>query len=837
MPHSDADRIFDDFLQWVERSRGHELYPAQEEAVLELMAGRHIILNTPTGSGKSLVADAVHFKALAEGKRSFYTSPIKALVSEKFFALCRDLGADKVGMLTGDASINPRASVVCCTAEILANIALRQGAGAAIDYVVMDEFHYYADRERGMAWQVPLLVLSGATFVLMSATLGDMDPFAAGIERLTGRPVAVVRSDQRPVPLDFTYSETPLHETIAELVEQERAPVYLVNFTQRECAEQAQNLTSLALTTKEEKKAILDALSAFRFDTPYGRDVRRFVRHGVGIHHAGLLPKYRLLVEKLAQDGMLKVISGTDTLGVGVNIPIRTVLFTRLCKFDGRRTTLLKVRDFKQIAGRAGRKGFDDRGSVVAQAPEHVIENKRLEAKAAGDPKKRKKLVRKKPPERGYVHWDEKTFQRLIEAAPEGLESRFRIDHGTLLNVLDREIAHGRRDGGYRRLVEIIARCYDAPARLSGHRRHAAQLFRNLRAGGIIELVPVEWARGPAVRVSERLQREFSLFQALALYLVDALFALDRSADDYPLEVLSLVESIVEDPEIILRKQVDQLKGELVAGLKADGLAYEERMERLEQVTHPQPSGEFIRQTFEIFRDNHPWVGHEDIRPKSIARDMIERYATFNQYVGLYGLQRSEGVLLRYLTEVYKTLVQTVPDEYKTEEVHGVIAFLRSTLQRTDSSLVREWEAMLAPAEGAEGDGAGSTARRPFADERVFRARVRAEIHALVKALAEANYEDAVAMVAEDADDPWTPERLEQAMAPFLEEQGALVFDHSARFPKYTHLQASGRDQWWVRQTLLTAEGPSPWMVEAEIDLAARDGSNGPLLALVRVSP
>ncbi|HET6281065.1 MAG TPA: DEAD/DEAH box helicase, partial [Polyangia bacterium] len=310
-PGATADDLLSQFVGYV-GSTGLELYPAQEEALLELFGGKHIILNTPTGSGKSLIATALHFKATAEGKRSIYTCPIKALVNEKFFALCALFGPENVGMLTGDASINRDAPIICCTAEILSNMALRD-PDARADYVVMDEFHYYSDRERGVAWQIPLLSLRDATFLLMSATLGETRGIEEGLRALTGRDIAAVRSRDRPVPLDFEYRETPLHETIADLVATRRYPIYLVNFTQRSCADEAQNLLSVDICSKDEKEAIRLATAHVSFDTPYGKDFQRFIRHGLGVHHAGLLPKYRLLVEKLAQTGLLKVVSGTDT--------------------------------------------------------------------------------------------------------------------------------------------------------------------------------------------------------------------------------------------------------------------------------------------------------------------------------------------------------------------------------------------------------------------------------------------------------------------------------------------------------------------------------------------
>ena len=370
------DAVFDAFAGWA-KEQGLALYPHQEEALIEVVSGANVILSTPTGSGKSLVAIGAHFAALADGRRSFYTAPIKALVSEKFFALCAAFGPAQVGMMTGDASVNATAPIICCTAEVLANIALRDGADADVGQVVMDEFHFYADPDRGWAWQVPLIELPRAQFVLMSATLGDVTRFEADLTRRTGRPTAVVESAERPVPLTYSYVTTPLHETLEELLSTHQAPIYVVHFTQAAALEQAQALMSVNVCSRAEKDEIAALIGGFRFTAGFGKTLSRLVRHGIGVHHAGMLPKYRRLVETLAQAGLLKVICGTDTLGVGINVPIRTVLFTALSKYDGSKTRLLQAREFHQIAGRAGRAGFDTTGRVVVQAPEHVIENER----------------------------------------------------------------------------------------------------------------------------------------------------------------------------------------------------------------------------------------------------------------------------------------------------------------------------------------------------------------------------------------------------------------------------------------------------------------------------
>jgi len=802
-----ADEILSRFVSFVAAS-GLELYEAQEEALLELMADKHVVLNTPTGSGKSLVATALHFKALAEGKTSFYTCPVKALVNEKFFDLCRLFGAERVGMLTGDASINRDAPIICC--------------------------HYYADRDRGMAWQVPLLALDGTTFLLMSATLGDMKVITDGLRATTGREVAVVRGRQRPVPLEFEYRESPLHETIDELVKSGRAPIYLVNFTQRGAADQAQNLMSVDISSKADKEAIRAALDGAAFDTPYGKDFQRFLRHGVGIHHAGLLPRYRLLVERLAQKGLLKVVSGTDTLGVGVNVPIRTVLFTQLCKFDGEKTAILGVREFLQIAGRAGRKGFDDRGFVVAQAPEHVVENRRLAAKKVQG----KKVVMHKPPTKGYVHWDRGTFERLRDGTPEPLESRFDVTHGVLLSCLQRGRNAGEpaRGGGYRRLVSVIARSHTGPRQKREQRRRAAACFRTLRHAGIIDIVPYEALRGRAVEVNGQLQLDFSLHHTLSLFLIDATALLDRESPTYALDVLSLVEAIVEDPDVVLRKQLDRIKTEKMAEMKAAGVEYEQRIAELDTLEWPKPNRDLIYDTFNAFADRHPWVAHENVRPKSVAREMYEGFANFDDYVRDYGLERSEGVLLRYLSQVYRTLNDTVPMAARTEAVMDIAAHFRTLLRDVDTSLLDEWELLAHPDLAFATAKAARAARAPVdpvAERRALLAAVRAELHKLVRALARRDYATA-ARLAQPGDDgeAWTPERLEAAMAPFFAAHSELLTTPDARRPDRTRIDDLDAGRLRAQQALIDPEGDEDWSLDCVV--AGAPGAP-PRLALTRI--
>ena len=821
------DVLLGRFLEYVD-ARRLTLYPAQENAVLELFEERNVILNTPTGSGKSLVAAALHFQSLAQRRRSVYTCPIKALVNEKWLALCRDFGPENVGLSTGDASVNREAPILCCTAEILANIALREGAEAKVDDVIMDEFHYYADRERGVAWQVPLLTLPRARFLLMSATLGDTAFFEEELTRLNGRPTVTVASRDRPVPLEFSYAETPMAQTVASLVAEGKCPVYVVHFTQLDAAQSAQDFTSLNVCTREEKAALTSALEGFKFSSPYGPEIKKWLRHGIGLHHAGLLPKYRVLTEQLAQRGLLKVICGTDTLGVGINVPIRTVLFTRLCKYDGQKTAILSARDFHQIGGRAGRKGFDDCGWVVAQAPEHFIENLLLEQKA-------KKFVKRKPPEKNFVNWDRQTFARLIAAPPERLTSQFQITHGTLLNVLS------RKGDGCAAMRDLIARCHETPKAKKALVRRGWQLFRALVERKIVEFIP-QTADGAKLRVNVSLQDDFSMNQTLSLYVHDTLPLMDPQAPDYALVALTLVESILEDPSAILRKQLDRVKDQAMAEMKMQGMEYNERMEELEKLEYPKPNRDFIYSTFNAFADRHPWVGTENIRPKSIAREMFEEFRSFADYIKGYELQRAEGLLLRHLSSVQKVLAQTVPDDAKNDTLREMELYLSTMIRQVDSSLLDEWEKMRDPNYQPRADqpevrppGAEEAARDITRDTKAFTAAIRTRVFTFLRAITIEDYETALATLA--TPETWTTDLLRQAYANYLTTHTRLRLDPEARNLRHTYITPSeDRARGQVQQMLVDPDEANDWVAEFDIDLAQSRTLGQPALRLLRLA-
>jgi superfamily II RNA helicase len=818
----DPDAVFTAFADWA-AEQGFVLYPHQEEALIEIVSGANVILSAPTGSGKSLVATGAHFTALARDDRTFYTAPIKALVSEKFFALCDIFGPDEVGMMTGDGSVNADAQIICCTAEVLANMALRDGADADVGQVVMDEFHYYADPDRGWAWQVPLIELPQAQFVLMSATLGDVGRFENDLTQRTGRPTAVVSSAERPVPLSFSFAMTPLHETVRELLDTREAPIYIVHFTQAAAIEQAQALMSVNVCSRAEKDAIAELIGGFRFAPGFGKTLSRLVRHGIGVHHAGMLPKYRRLVETLAQAGLLKVICGTDTLGVGINVPIRTVLFTGLSKYDGTRTRLLMAREFHQIAGRAGRAGFDTMGRVVVQAPEHVIDNEKALAKAGDDPKKRRRVVRRKPPE-GMVSWGQPTFDRLVAAEPEPLRSSFAVSHAMLLNVISRP---GDAFAAMRHL--LTDNHEDRPAQRK-HISRAIAIYRALLAGGVVERLADPDEDGRWVRLTVDLQEDFALNQPLSPLALAAIELLDRTSPDYPLDVLSVIEATLDDPRQVLSAQLFKARGEAVAAMKAEGIEYEERMNLLDAVTYPRPQADLLEAAYNIYRQGHPWVADHELSPKSVARDMFERAMTFTEYISFYGLARSEGLVLRYLADAYKALRQTVPEEARTEELTDLIEWLGELVRQVDSSLIDEWEKLRNPVEEAIHL---ATAKPPAVtgNKRAFRVLVRNALFRRVELAALRRWNELGEL---DSEDGWDADAWAGALDPYFAEHGEIGTGADARGPAMLIIdeQPGG---WSARQIFDDPAGDHDWGFSATVDLAASDEAGEAVVTVTAV--
>ena len=852
---SDDDAIYDGFVAWA-ADRGLSLYPAQDEAAIEIVSGANVILSTPTGTGKSLVAIAAHAACLARGGRTYYTAPIKALVSEKFFALVDIFGAESVGMVTGDSSVNPDAPIICCTAEILANLALRQGADANVDQVVMDEFHYYGDPDRGWAWQVPLLLLPRAQFVLMSATLGDVTEIAADLSRRTGRATATITGVERPVPLHFSYARTPVHETVEELIDTGQAPVYIVHFSQAAAMERAQALSSVRIVSREQRDAIAEAIGGFRFTTAFGRTLSRYVRAGIGVHHAGMLPRYRRLVETLAQRGLLRVICGTDTLGVGINVPIRTVLITALAKYDGQRMRQLSAREFHQVAGRAGRAGFDTAGTVVVMAPEHEIENTSAVAKAGDDPKKQKKIVRKKAPQ-GFVNWGEASFERLVAAEPEPLEPHLQLTAAMMINVI------ARSGDVFENVRSLVFDNHEPRARKYELARRALGIFRTLVAAEVVVADPVTGG----IRLTVDLQPNFALNQPLSPFALAAIGLLDpgdggaslaesresrrigaessevradlrtssfgqstAGTGHYALDVVSVIEATLDDPRPVLSQQQFMARGEAVAAMKREGIEYDQRMELLEEVTYPKPLEELLAQSFEVFASSQPWVRDFELSPKSVVRDMFERALSFAELIQVYQLARSEGLVLRYLSDAYRAIRQTVPTEAQTPELLDIIAWLGELVRQVDSSLVDEWESLINPIADPTAPVVPPAPPSVLTNRRAFMVLVRNELFRRVR-LAALQKDDELAELDPDVD--WSA-----ALDAYFDEHDEMLTGGPARAPRLVTVDetdAASTGVWKVEQTIDDPAGDHDWRIRGEVDLAASEEEGAAVVRITEV--
>lgn len=776
---------------------------------MDLMVGNHVILGTPTGSGKSLVALGLHFMAIASGRRAFYTAPIKALVSEKFFDLVDVLGRENVGMITGDAHINAEAPVICCTAEILANQALREGARADVGCVVMDEFHYYGDADRGWAWQVPLLTLPKTQFLLMSATLGDVSAIAQSLKERTGTEVDSVIDAPRPVPLAYEYVETSLEGTVELALRKGEAPLYLVHFSQDAALATAQALSSYGVATKEQRERVKEAVKGTRFTTAFGKTLKRLLSAGVGVHHAGMLPRYRLLVEKLAQQGLLPVICGTDTLGVGINVPIHTVVLTALTKYDGHRMRRLRAREFHQIVGRAGRSGFDTEGMVIAEAPEHDIENARLLAKAGDDPKKIRKIKKKHAPE-GFVTWNRQTFERLIDAVPETLKPRMRITHSLVLSEV---VQGGDAYGRVRRLIEDSAQPPEEKIALAVR---ADEIFDTLIAAGVIERVEVE-GDGVGYVTTIDLPDDFALDQPLSPFLLAALELLDPEDDAYALDVISMAEATLENPRQVLRAQERQERDRAMADMKADGVEYEERLERIADITYPKPLEDLLGAAYERYCQEVPWARDFELAPKSVLRDMLETASDFKEYVGRYKIARSEGTLLRYLSDAFRVLDRTIPADKRDERLDDVIAWLGFLVRSVDSSLMDEWESAGSVLHAVPLPASDEVVR----DRRGLTLLVR---NALFRRVRLASLGKAGELGKLDQDWGCGEVRWQRALDEFRDVHESILTDADARSLSFLVIDEADEKfdhLWHVHQIFSDSEGDHDFGIMADVDLDA----------------
>jgi hypothetical protein len=686
----------------------------------------------------------------------------------------------------------------------------------------------------------------------MSATLGDVGWLATDLTRRTGRETASVTGVERPVPLHYHYETTPIHETIEELLSTGQAPVYIVHFSQAAAVERAQALAGAGIASRQQRDLIADAIGGFRFTTSFGKTLSRLLRLGIGVHHAGMLPKYRRLVEQLAQNGLLRVICGTDTLGVGINVPIRTVLLTALTKYDGTRMRQLSAREFHQIAGRAGRAGFDTAGTVVAQAPEHETENARLVRKAGDDPVKLKRIVRKKAPE-GFVSWGEPSFQRLIAAEPETLTSSMKITAAMLINVI------GRGGDVFANVHRLVFDNHEPWRRQLALARRALAIYRTLRTAEVVTQSPTG-----EIRLTLDLQPNFALNQPLSPFAlaVFELIGVGSATDTAPenesierggltghhaLDLISVLEATLDDPRPVTSQQQFLARGEAVAAMKAEGIEYDARMELLESITHPQPLRAFLDAAFETYSATQAWVTDFELHPKSVVRDMYERAMTFGDYINYYKLARSEGLVLRYLSDAYRAARQTIPDEAKTEDLLDLIEWLGELVRQVDSSLLDEWDELVNPSTGsgtgATGSGTGATGSAvpvvPPAppgvttNARAFRVLVRNELFRRVQLAALEKWDELGEL---DAASGFDADRWADSLDSYFAEYDSIGVDANARSSAMLQL-TEGPGEWLARQILADPDGDNDWAITARIDLAESNEQGVAVVRIVAVGP
>ena len=899
---TDDDALYEAFSSWAS-STGRPLYRHQDESLIEILSGNHVIAATPTGSGKSMIALAAHFVSMAHGGRSYYTAPLKALVSEKFFDLVSLFGADNVGMVTGDVSLNADAPIICCTAEILANQSLREGPTLDADMIVMDEFHFYADPQRGWAWQVPLLELTRPQFIAMSATLGDTTVFRKQWTERTGRPTVEITDAQRPVPLEYDYVVDTLQDTVERLLSEGRHPIYIVHFSQKDAVDTASSLMDRKLVSPEIRSQISREISTVSFTKGFGQTLRGLLTHGIGVHHAGMLPRYRRLVERLTQQGLLPVICGTDTLGVGINVPIRTVLLTSLVKFDGSKMRHLRSREFHQIAGRAGRAGFDTVGFVRVLAPEHEVETARERARltaaqeAARDEREAKRAKKKASkkrsgPKEGQITWSRSTFERLRDAAPEALQSHFEMTHSTVLNVLGGAADAGRDPAEH--LVDLALHNDDQPLPANPHIRHLADIYTSLLQAGVVEHLSSSRAQELGVsrlQLVADLPDDFALNQPLSPFALAAFELLDPDSPTFALDVISIVEAVLEDPRPLLYAQENQAKAAAVASMKAQGMEYDERMAALEEISWPKPLEELLSPAFSVYARSNPWVGDLELSPKSVIREMIENAMTFTELISRYDVGRSEGVILRYLSDAYRMMRQVIPEEIMTEELESMISWLADLIRSVDSSLLDEWEAMMNGEELAEAESAASAVglERAFgadesgaiaftANRHAFRNAVRRALFNFVELMSRDDVDGLERASAQAADNdelfaqvaPWTGDDWDHALERYWAEHDWIDINQDARAQALCTLeeQISGEDVlalmpfsvrdnanqrsrfeafaravdeapagsvWLATQTITDPEGNMDWRIAALVDLGTSDKEKRVVLTVLTV--
>ena len=697
------------------------------------------------------------------------------------------------------------------------------------------------------------------------------------LTRTTRRDLELIADAPRPVPLSYEYVKTALEGTVELALRQGDSPLYIVHFSQDAALQSARALASYGVASKEQREAIKEAIKGGRFTTAFGKTLKHLISSGVGLHHAGMLPRYRLLVEKLAQQGLLPVICGTDTLGVGINVPIHTVLLTGLTKFDGRKQRRLRSREFHQIAGRAGRSWLRHRGRRNRGGPGVRDREPQGGAQGHGRPQKDEEAQEEAPArglchlERGHLHAFDRQRARNPQAAPAhhpfhgaggGRARRRRMDA--------RARAHRRLAANARgkaklkaRAAEIFATLIDAgvvvreaegadasdtaqtkttpftapaegasvisltedPADLDGQREADGQTD---------DAVPVQAhpLDGPAsYYLTVDLPEDFALDQPLSPFLLAALELLDPECPSYTLDLISMVEATLEDPKQILRAQERRARDAAMNAMKAEGVDFEERLDRLQDITYPKPLEELLDVAFAKYCAQVPWANDYELSPKSVLRDMLETGCDFKSYIAQYKIARCEGILLRYLTEAYRSLDRTVPVERRTEELDDIVSWLGLVVRSVDSSLVDEW----ASAGTAPGAAPLKRADVVVQDRRGMTLMVR---NALFQRVRLAAQDKAAELGALDEEWGYGEFRWNRVLDAFYRTHDELLVDADARSSAFLTIDDGDEltdHVWHVHQVFHDSEGDHDFGIMADVDLDATQDGDGIVFKSYRV--
>jgi len=703
-----AEQIELDFYEEFFFSRDLEPYPVQEEAFNHIFAGHSMFVSVPTGTGKTMMAKAGIYRALQSGQRAVYTTPLRALTEEKYRELCDDFGNDNVGFTTGDFKINRDAPIQVEVAEILWNRIFGDRSVSPADIVIMDETHYFNDRERGYVWEQSIIGLDPRTqLVCLSATVGHADKFCHWVELTRRLPMQLVESRERRVPLYHEYREAYLIEVVRELAAAQDTPALIFVFGRERCFDTARLLKSCSRFTSDEEKARIEQLCDDTFlDGGVTDELRSLFVHGIGIHHAGILPRYKQLVEQLATERLVKFVVCTETIAAGINLPAKRVVFPSLRKYIRKQARLVTSAEYHQMAGRAGRPQFDSEGIAIVLAPDDVVADMRKEVKKAKkkghkvDEERIRKSAyaraRSDSQRRSDITWNAEEHTKIKDGEPADLRSTTRINAEQVLAIGLPDLTEERLPGSedeqaehetlpvYMRLniVSVVDNLLLTERERKDAHKLLAQVTDNLRALGIVD----EHGR----QVEGEMIGELNGMDGVFIY-----YLLMNHQLDYD-QCRQLIEFLV-DHNVIQRRldRVDYekrkvwIKERLREKRRENPQVTWEDVEEEYEREHPRELSDIERYHSEFCaKVPHPQL-HGGYRQKQVWAMMEDGAMGFLEFVEKHSLAHEEGSLFSYLIRVMN-FANTLHQVTKLDQFATIETRVRDCLIAVDRRLVKK---------------------------------------------------------------------------------------------------------------------------------------------------